>query len=320
MYKSVEINKNFKTNEFANYSVDINKNTNDILLSQDCNSFVYSKENFLSLSNNLIPLNNTKNSQIHSNDTIIYNKFSNDGKFIFTSDYDFYINKYNFETNEIKKVSSIIQPPLKTWKFSFINNKYIATGNYSLLIYDINSCELFKEINNYNRFIYSTCFIGNNNENNNNNNNNLISVGNQTGSIYFYNIESGKFIKKIEEHCMIVRCLCYNNIDNILFSASDDLHINVIDLNKFCVESPIVGHKECISGMCFNENRKLLYTCSFDGCIKVWDLKSKKRCVDTLKKNVDGNDENSIWDLAVSNEGDFIVGVGDDCVKCFLLK
>ena len=119
---------------------------------------------------------------------------------------------------------------------------------------------------------------------------------------------------------MIVRCLCYNNIDNILFSASDDLHINVIDLNKFCVESPIVGHKECISGMCFNENRKLLYTCSFDGCIKVWDLKSKKRCVDTLKKNVDGNDENSIWDLAVSNDGDFIVGVGDDCVKCFLLK
>lgn len=312
MYKSIEINKNFKINEFANYSVDINKNTNDILLSQDCNSFVYSKEDFLSLSNNLIPLNNTKNSQIHSNDTIIYNKFSNDGKFIFTSDYDFYINKYNFD-NEIKKLSSIIQPPLKTWKFSFIDNKYIATGNYSLLIYDINSCELYKEINNYNRFIYSTCFI-------NNNENNLISVGNQTGSIYFYNIETGKFIKKIEEHCMIVRCLCYNKIDNILFSASDDLHINIIDLNKFCIESPIVGHREFISGMVYNESRKLLYTSSFDGCIKVWDLKSKKRCVDTLKKNVSGNDENSVWDLAVSNEGDFIVGCGDDCVKCFLLK
>ena len=312
MYKSIEINKNFKLNEFANYSVDINKNTNDILLSQDCNSFVYSKEDFLSLSNNLIPLNNTKNSQIHSNDTIIYNKFSNDGKFIFTSDYDFYINKYNFD-NEIKKLSSIIQPPLKTWKFSFIDNKYIATGNYSLLIYDINSCELYKEINNYNRFIYSTCFI-------NNNENNLISVGNQTGSIYFYNIETGKFVKKIEEHCMIVRCLCYNKIDNILFSASDDLHINIIDLNKFCIESPIVGHREFISGMVYNESRKLLYTSSFDGCIKVWDLKSKKRCVDTLKKNVSGNDENSVWDLAVSNEGDFIVGCGDDCVKCFLLK
>ena len=312
MYKSIEINKNFKINEFANYSVDINKNTNDILLSQDCNSFVYSKEDFLSLSNNLIPLNNTKNSQIHSNDTIIYNKFSNDGKFIFTSDYDFYINKYNFD-NEIKKLSSIIQPPLKTWKFSFIDNKYIATGNYSLLIYDINSCELYKEINNYNRFIYSTCFI-------NNNENNLISVGNQTGSIYFYNIETGKFVKKIEEHCMIVRCLCYNKIDNILFSASDDLHINVIDLNKFCIESPIVGHREFISGMVYNESKRLLYTSSFDGCIKVWDLKSKKRCVDTLKKNVSGNDENSVWDLAVSNEGDFIVGCGDDCVKCFLLK
>ena len=312
MYKSIEINKNFKINEFANYSVDINKNTNDILLSQDCNSFVYSKEDFLSLSNNLIPLNNTKNSQIHSNDTIIYNKFSNDGKFIFTSDYDFYINKYNFD-NEIKKLSSIIQPPLKTWKFSFIDNKYIATGNYSLLIYDINSCELYKEINNYNRFIYSTCFI-------NNNENNLISVGNQTGSIYFYNIETGKFVKKIEEHCMIVRCLCYNKIDNILFSASDDLHINIIDLNKFCIESPIVGHREFISGMVYNESKRLLYTSSFDGCIKVWDLKSKKRCVDTLKKNVSGNDENSVWDLAVSNEGDFIVGCGDDCVKCFLLK
>ena len=320
MYKSIEINKNFKINDFANYSVDINKITNDILISQDCNSFVYSKENFLSLTNNLIPLNNTKSTQIHSNDTIIYNKFTNDGKFIFTSDYDFYINKYDFnnETNsnennpeKFKKISSISQPPLKTWKFSFVENKYIATGNYSLLLYDMDSCELFKEINNYNRFIYSTCFIGNN----------LISVGNQTGSIYFYNIESGKFVKKIEEHCMIVRCLCYDK-NNILFSASDDLHINVIDLNKFSIESPIVGHKEFISGMCFNEKKNLLFTSSFDGCIKVWDLKSKKRCVDTLKKNVEGNfdSENRVWDLAVSNEGDFIVGVGDDCVKCFLLK
>jgi WD40 repeat protein len=338
MYKPIEINKNFKTNDFGNYSVDINKITNDIAISQDCNCYIYSKENFLSQSNTLIPLNFTKSTQIHSNDTIIYNKFTEDGNFLFTSDYDFVINKYNYNINnniennnnniennnnnnnieKFKKISTISPPSLKTWKFSFINNKYIAIGNYSLYLYDIVSSSLFKEIPNYNRFIYSSCFISKNN---------LISVGNHTGSIYFYNLENGNFLKKIEEHCLTVRCLSYNNFDNILFSASDDLHINVIDLNKFKIESPIVGHKEFISQMIYNEEKKLLYTSSFDGCIKVWDLKSKKRCVDTLKKDLnsdgDGNNNengNGIWDMAVSKNGDFVVGTGDDCVKCFLLK
>jgi len=306
MYKPIKYNPSIKLSEFGNYSIDINPINSDILISNNTTCSVYPKELFLSQSpieNN--QNNNNSNNKIESDDTIIYSKFSKDGEFIYTSDYEFYLKKYN--SIDFSLNSSNLIGPLKNWKFCYsLDNKYISLGCYSILIYDIQNNNLIKELDNYGRYIYSLCFLENN----------LICVGKVNGSINIFNYNDGKFIRKIEEHCLIVRSLCYDNINKFLFSASDDLHINVIDVNSdFKVMSPIVGHKENISNMIYNENKNLLYTCSFDGTIKIWDLKMKNKCIQTL-----GEDNNEIiWDMSVSKNGDFICGICENEIKSYIL-
>ena len=47
----------------------------------------------------------------------------------------------------------------------------------------------------------------------------------------FIILKQEKKKKKIEEHYLLVRNLEFNKNKNILYSASDDLHINQIDMN-----------------------------------------------------------------------------------------
>ena len=112
---------------------------------------------------------------------------------------------------------------------------------------------------------------------------------------------------------MIVRCLCYNKEKNILLTASDDLHINLIDLNNYKLVVPIVGHHDSISQMIVNDNKQLLYSSSFDGCVKVFDLKKNNMCLATLSEGKD----NIIWDLGVSNNGNFICSIGENHLSAY---
>ena len=113
-----------------------------------------------------------------------------------------------------------------------------------------------------------------------------------------------------------MRNLAFNNNKNILYSASDDLHINQIDTNTLKLDSPMVGHKEPISDMIYNEKKKILITSSFDGTIKIWDVNGKNNCVDTLEPN----NKNPIWDITVSEEGDFIAYTASEGIGAFTLK
>ena len=121
---------------------------------------------------------------------------------------------------------------------------------------------------------------------------------------------------KIEEHCLLVRNLCFNNNKNILYSASDDLHINQIDINTLKLFSPMVGHKEPISDMIYNEKKGILVTSSFDGTVKIWDTKGNNNCINTLQPN----NKNPIWDITVSQEGDFIAFTSSEGIGAFVLK
>lgn len=119
-------------------------------------------------------------------------------------------------------------------------------GGNNIFIYDYVNNKVLKEIENKNKFVYSFCFLSNN----------KLAAGNSNGSIYLYNMETYNKENKIEEHCLLVRNLCFNNNKNILYSASDDLHINQIDINTLKLFSPMVGHKEPISDMIYNEKRE----------------------------------------------------------------
>ena len=300
MFKQLEINPNFIYNEGGNYSIDISPINEDIVICTNNTCNIYSKENFLSKDVNLIPKNQNK---IESKDDYVYSKFSDDGKFLYTSDFEFNIKKYEIENNY--NLSQTFQPGnLKNWKFALSkDNKYLVTGCYNVILYNTNSPTKEKEISNGSKFIYSFCFLPNN----------KLAVGNSNGSVHIINLETSKIEKRIDEHCMIVRCLSYFSEKNILLTASDDLHINLIDLNNYKLIVPIVGHHDSISQMIVNDNKKLLYTSSFDGSVKVFDLKNSNKCLANLSEGKD----NIIWDLGVSKNGNFICSIGENHLSAY---
>ena len=77
----------------------------------------------------------------------------------------------------------------------------------------------------------------------------------------------------------------------------------------------MVGHKDNISTLVFNEQKGLLFSGSFDGTIKVWDPRINSKNVATFSEGK----ANMIWDMSVSKEGDLIVYTGEESTGAYML-
>ena len=300
-----------KTKDRCNYVIEMSPNDNNIFFSLNEQGYILPKEKFLTLKEKSLNEVISETIQIFTlEDTIAKAKFTSDNKNIFISDQTKSLTKYNIsedKTGEQTDNLKINIKNLKTWKFELDNTKgFMATGGNNIFIYDYVNNKILKEIENKNKYVYSFCFLSNN----------KLATGNSNGSIYLYNMETYNKENKIEEHCLLVRNLCFNNNKNILYSASDDLHINQIDINTLKLFSPMVGHKEPISDMIYNEKKGILVTSSFDGTVKIWDTKGNNNCINTLEPNT----KNPIWDIAVSQEGDFIAFTSSEGIGAFVLK
>ena len=300
-----------KTKDRCNYVIEMAPNDNNIFFSLNEQGYILPRLDFLSLEEKkLNKLDSEKIPVFIFDDTISCAKFTADNKNIFISDQTKSIIKYNLDESKIGEQNdkyNITIKNLRTWKFSLNSEKGImATGGNNIFIYDYVNNKILKEIENKNKFVYSFCFLSNN----------KLATGNSNGSIYIYDTETFNKENKIEEHCLLVRNLAFNNKKNILYSASDDLHINQIDTNTLKLFSPMVGHKHPISDMIYNEKKELLITSSFDGTIKIWDVKSKNNCINTLEPN----NKSPIWDITVSEEGDFIAYTATEGIGAFILK
>ena len=300
-----------KIKDRCNYVIEMSPNDNNIFFSLNEQGYILPKEKFLALTDKTLnELNSEKNQIFSLEDTIAKAKFTSDNKNIFISDQTKSITKYNInddKTGEQNDNLKINIKNLKTWKFELDTTKgVLATGGNNIFIYDYVNNKILKEIENKNKFVYSFCFLSNN----------KLATGNSNGSIYLYNMETYNKENKIEEHCLLVRNLSFNNNKNILYSASDDLHINQIDMNTLKLFSPMVGHKEPISDMIYNEKKGILVTSSFDGTVKIWDIKGNNNCINTLQPDT----KNPIWDITVSQEGDFIAFTSSEGIGAFVLK
>ena len=308
--KSLEL----KTNNFCNYAIDISPKDSSVIFSLGEKAYLLPKNDFLSLKEqDLYPSNIIKKENIKIfclEDTIGKVGFTNDNNIIIgdqtKSIYKFNISENNGEQNEKNALNF---KKSKTWKFLIDKDKtnsILCTGDNDIYIYDYNKNQIMKEIEQKNKFIYSYCFLPNK----------KLATGNSNGAIYIYDTPTGNKERKIEEHCLTVRNLEFNKNKNILYSASDDLHINQIDINTFKLFSPIVGHKEPISDMILIEQKNILITSSFDGTIKIWDINGNNNCIDTLELNT----KNPIWDIGVSEAGDFITFTASEGIGAFSLK
>ena len=308
--KSLEL----KTNNFCNYAIDISPKDSSVIFSLGEKAYLLPKNDFLSLKeqdlyhSNIIKKENIKIFCLE--DTVGKVGFTNDNNIII-GDQTKSIYKFNISENggEQNEKNALNFKKSKTWKFLIDKDKtnsILCTGDNDIYIYDYNKNQIMKEIEQKNKFIYSYCFLPNK----------KLATGNSNGAIYIYDTSTGNKERKIEEHCLTVRNLEFNKNKNILYSASDDLHINQIDINTFKLYSPIVGHKEPISDMILNEQKNILITSSFDGTIKIWDINGNNNCIDTLELNT----KNPIWDIGVSEAGDFITFTASEGIGAFSLK
>lgn len=149
-------------------------------------------------------------------------------------------------------------------------------------------------MNNECKYAYSYAYVDNR----------TVAVGNASGSINIFSLESQRIIHKVEEHCLPVRTLTSDPNNSKLYSASDDLHINILDLTNFKVVTSLVGHKGIITGFACDYNNNLYASCSHDGTVKIWDLKVNK-VIQTIRiQNTSVDHENNcLWDLTFSNDG-----------------
>ena len=300
-----------KTKDKCNYVIELSPNDSKIFFSLNEQGYIIPKSTFLSLDDKkLNSINDEKIPIFTLEDTIAKAKFCADNNNLFISDQTKCIKNYTLVENAIGEQNNKIDiniKNLKTWKFELNYEKGImATGGNNIFIYDFVNNKVLKEIENKNRFVYSFCFLPNN----------KLATGNSNGAIYIIDTETFNKENKIEEHCLLVRNLAFNKNKNILYSASDDLHINQIETKTLKLFSPMVGHKEPISDMIYNEKKDLLFTSSFDGTIKVWDVKGSNNCINTLEPT----NKSPIWDITISQEGDFIAYTASEGIGAFILK
>jgi WD40 repeat protein len=200
---------------------------------------------------------------------------------------------------------------VKSWKFEFgPSSREIATGCYSIMFYDLDSQLLEKtlEINNESKYSYCLCYL----------NSDIFAVGNSNGSIFIYSKEQRKRINKIGENCLPIRSIAYDELNKRLLAASDDLHINIIDAERFNIIMPVVGHKDKISALAVNQELGIFASSSHDGTVKIWDNKQLK-CIQTIDLHSHSNLEltnegNIVWDISFSNSGkELICGSDTGC-------
>jgi WD40 repeat protein len=114
---------------------------------------------------------------------------------------------------------------------------------------------------------------------------------------------------KIEEHCLPVRALAYDSQNKKLISASDDLHINILDAQTHKVNLSLVGHKDLITAIAVNNAANVYASCSHDGHIKIWDGRESKAIKNILFPNAD--ESNCLWDLSFTNDGKYLISGSD---------
>eukprot|EP01126_Amoeba_proteus_P024274 TRINITY_DN2448_c0_g2_i2.p1 TRINITY_DN2448_c0_g2~~TRINITY_DN2448_c0_g2_i2.p1 ORF type:complete len:221 (+),score=34.44 TRINITY_DN2448_c0_g2_i2:62-724(+) len=57
----------------------------------------------------------------------------------------------------------------------------------------------------------------------------LVACGTKEGNVIVFDTTSGKVLHTLEAHFSPVRCLDFSHSGNLLFTGSDDMHINIFD-------------------------------------------------------------------------------------------
>lgn len=116
-----------------------------------------------------------------------------------------------------------------------------------------------------------------------------LSSSSNDASIKFWDIEKGVCTNTLKEHVAFVWGLTFNEYSNVAISCSVDTTIRIWDCNATNTKTSSLSTKgNCIqiinnpmnkefAGIAVDWNANKLVGSSFDGFVRVWDLRTYKR-------------------------------------------
>ena len=118
------------------------------------------------------------------------------------------------------------------------------------------------------------------------------------GTIAIFDVTRGKFLYNLEGHYMPVRSLVFSPTDSrILFSASDDKHIHMYDVDNKSLICAMSGHASWVLSIDVSPDGLAVATGSSDRSVRLWDL-SMRASVQTMTNHTD-----QVWGVAFHPTG-----------------
>ena len=129
-------------------------------------------------------------------------------------------------------------------------------------------------------------------------------------TLFKHDTDNDKFeeYKKFEDHGLPVRDISFSKDDTHIVSVSNDLHINLTDVETLKLVQSCTEHEDEIVCCSFHPNDEVFVTGSADNKIKVWDTKSRK-CVNTLETHDD-----TVWSVRFSPDGKYLISGSEEGV------
>lgn len=141
----------------------------------------------------------------------------------------------------------------------------------------------------------------------------VFASGSEDATVKVWDFETGEFERTLKGHTNAVQAVAFNSAGTLLASASADLSIKLWDFSTDgdyeCLKT-LRGHDHNVCGVVFappTAGEDLLYSCSRDNTIKVWEI-ATGYCVNTLN----GGHSDWVRDVAVSDDGLYLASCGND--------
>lgn len=118
------------------------------------------------------------------------------------------------------------------------------------------------------------------------------------GTISVFDVGRAKFLHHLEGHNMPVRTLAYSPTEpRLLFSASDDAHVNMYDAEGKTLVGAMSGHASWVLSVDVSPDGAAIATGSSDRTVRLWDI-GMRAAVQTMSNHAD-----QVWGVTFGPAG-----------------
>ena len=136
----------------------------------------------------------------------------------------------------------------------------------------------------------------------------VIMFGSSNGNISRYDTKESKIIDDIPLNIGKLNSIDLNNELKIAAVVGETSIIRIYKLPRFEQEFELVGHSLSINKVIFNIKQNLIFSCSDDSTVRMWDLVNKCEKATILKHL------GMCKSLVLSNCGRYVFSGGEDCL------